>query len=535
MFLRSGNRQRTIHIHVGPHKTGSSAIQNDLKAYASALFKKNGITPVLDPSVWHLAAAMNRLDQPEIDRNLESLAKVCETQRGDLALSCEDLAGDLPGRNKTRQPYARLWQNLNALLQAFSQDDLRFYFFVRDPDAWLRSAYAQNLKHRRRFKSFAAYMKFLTDVDGLWDKIVEPLQQRLGDKFVLIPYEEDPSFSASQALLKEITGELNTIVFPDRPARVNSSPPSDIIPLLEEANRSGASNEAIQAAKLSIWNRTKHGSVEAVATGRSDWPPSLQKPDWLSPDLEALWSRVAWRASRQEQANLLPPPDCDLIPRRLAPVHASEELPDVSRARMEDQASILAHRFRKMPETCYLLGLVISYLRRNTGHEEHAAILFQRLWEEEYPVLLGFLPTRWLISTFQTFMDHGVNEKQRAIGGAAFFLSNTLKMYEAERALEGLPTDSCYPNLVPATKSGFWGLDRFRVGGTDLMLNTNALLLEVAAGDARAGRVLQEFLLRIKRFDTAFSRMDQTRLSNDIDIPPFSDCWSFFEPPKVKE
>ena len=160
--------------------------------------------------------------------------------------------------------------------------------------------------------------------------------------------------------------------------------------------------------------------------------------------------------------------------------------------------------------------------------------MFQRLWAEEYPVLLGLLPTRWLISTFQTFMGHGVNDEQRQIGAAGFFFSNTLKLYEAERALEGLPADATYPNLTPETKSGFKGLDRFRVGGTDLMLNTTALLLELAAREERAGRVMQEFLLRMKSYNTAFSRMDKTREQHGIDIPPFSDCWSFYEPPKLK-
>lgn len=199
---------------------------------------------------------------------------------------------------------------------------------------------------------------------------------------------------------------------------------------------------------------------------------------------------------------------------------------------MENQVRILAYRFRGKPEICFLLGLTISYLRRNTDCTAHAAQLFQRLWAEEHAVLLGVLPTRWLISTLQTFMDHGANEAQRLIGSAAFFLSNTLKLYEAERALDGLAPDGTYPSDVPTTKSGFAGLDRFRVGGTDLMVNTNALLLELASRDAVAGRVAQEFLLRMKKSHTAFSRMDQSRVALKVDIPQFANCWSFFDPPK---
>jgi len=252
----------------------------------------------------------------------------------------------------------------------------------------------------------------------------------------------------------------------------------------------------------------------------------------LAPDLEALWTRVTWRAPAESQTNLMPDPFGDLSDYRLRTIGVDGDLPDVGRERMEDQAVILRHRLKGLPETCYLLGLAISYLRRNTGHEGHASQLFQRLWTDEYPILLGFLPTRWIISTFQTFMDHGVNEDQRAIGAAGFFMTNTLKMYEAERALEGLPSDNTYANTTPVTKPGFWGLDRYGVGGTDMLLNTNALFLELAAKEPLAGRVAQEFLLRVKKYDTAYSRMDNSRIKHQIDKPPFSDCWSFFEPPK---
>jgi hypothetical protein len=251
----------------------------------------------------------------------------------------------------------------------------------------------------------------------------------------------------------------------------------------------------------------------------------------LSPELARLWSRVEQRMQRQDQANLMPDADCDLVPYRTRIVEAPEALPDGGRARMENQARILAYRLRGLPETCHLLALAISYLRRNTDHTAHASTLFQRLWAEEHALLLGLLPTRWLVSAFQTFMEHGVNDAQRMIGAGGYFFANTLKLYEAERALDGLAPDATYPHAEPATKSGFAGLDRFRLGGTDLMLNTTATLLEIAARDATAGRVVQEFMLRLKASHSAFSRMDRSRIAHGIDVPQFADCWSFFEKP----
>ncbi|MEM1300318.1 MAG: hypothetical protein AAGH68_13680 [Pseudomonadota bacterium] len=530
MWLSRG--KRTIHVHVGPHRTGSTAVQHDLREFRDRIASEIKVTPVDDASLWSYARALNVKRGDAVQEEGARLVKVCKPERGDVILSCEDLAGNLPGRGQARQFYPRLAENLEAIRALFPDDHVRFYFVVRDPDEWLRSAYVQLLKYRRRFKSFEHYLKFLTDPEDMWDAVVARGRAAFGEDFVVLEYAAGAS--SGEVLLEAIAGQAATGLLPPERTRPNTSPGADVVRLLEEANKPGASDEAVQAAKNSLLRGEVHHPILPYEPGRPAWPPSPERPSWLSPGLEALWTRASSRGQPQDQPDILPPVDCNLVPYRTEVEPASEGLPSVGRERMEDQAAILAFRMRPLPKTCYLLGLVISYLRRNTGHEEHAAHLFQRLWAEEYPVLLGFLPTRWLISTFQTFLDHGINEDQRQIGAAGFFLSNTLKLYEAERALDGLPPDQTYPNLTPATKSGFRGLDRFRVGGTDLMLNTLALLLEMAAREDRAGRVLQEFLLRVKTCHTAFSRMDQTRAEHEIDIPPFSDCWSFFEPPKLK-
>lgn len=533
MLFGSSRKSRVIHVHVGPHKTGSTAIQRDLSAHGDRIARATGITPVRDQSLWDLARALNRRDPEATEAATSALVRRCNRETGDILLSCEDLAGDLPGRAGARQIYATLWGNLNHLRKAFPKDRLQAWFFLRDPEPWLRSAYVQILKHRTRFKSYDKYLAFLRGADELWDGVLERPRARMGEALVTLEYEEGEGFSASHALLGAIAGaDAADAALPERAARPNRSPSDAVIALLERANRSGASHDAVDAAKRVLLRAPEPSDGPDTATqGRPPWPPQPVRPDWLSPELTALWSRVAARTPWQDQPNLMPPGDCDLAALRHVPVEGSDTLPEASRWEMPDQSDILKHRLRGQPMTCWLLGLVISYLRRNTGHEEHAAHLFQRLWAEEHEILLGFLETRWLISTFQTFMEHGISADQRQIGGVAFLFSNTLKAYEAERALDGIPPDRTYPNEVPSARSGFWGLDRYRVGGTDMLLNTLAHLLELAAREDRAGRVLQEFLLRMKRHHTAFSRMDQTRLAQGTDIPQFEDCWSFFERP----
>ena len=179
------------------------------------------------------------------------------------------------------------------------------------------------------------------------------------------------------------------------------------------------------------------------------WPPEIHMPDDLPPGLEALWVRTDTRVSASLQTNLMPPVDTDLRSLRTVLVKGSAQFPEGGREKMENQTKILEYRFQGLPQICYLLGLTISYLRRDTDHTDHARQLFHRLWAEEYPMLLAVLPTRWLISTFQTFMDHGLNENQRSIGTAAFFFCNLMKAYEAERAFETQPADAIYPNATP--------------------------------------------------------------------------------------
>ncbi len=525
-------RRKTIHIHIGPHKTGSTAIQRVLRTQKDAVEAALGITPISGKCLRDLAKALTQEDEVLFATAMAETALLAADAPGDVLISREDFSGDLPGRTGKRRIYPRLWQNLNLLRKGFSGCDVKFYFFKRDPQKWLRSSYVQLLKHRAKFRSFDGYIGFLNDLDDLWDGVLDRSREKLGADLIEIDYEPGPGFSATHALFHAIAPDVD-VRLPEGDPRPNTSPSQDAIKTLEAINSAGASKHAIQAAKQVVLSDGPDVPTRPSAgQDLPDWPPQMNKPDWLVEDLEPLWSRTGARTKEQVQPNLLPPLDCDLSEYRNRVVVADDAFPEGGRHHMENQIRILAYRFRDKPELCAVMALCISYLRRNTHHVAHAQQLFQRIWAEEHAILLGVLPTRWLISVFQTFMDHGANETQRQIGAAAFFLANTLKLYEAERALDGLPPDRPYPSEVPTTKSGFSGLDRFRVGGTDLMLNTNALLLELAARDDVAGRVAQEFLLRMMQSHTAFSRMDASRVAHKVDNPQFANCWSFYVPPK---
>lgn len=521
---------KTVHIHLGPHKTGSTAIQHQFRAARDALLE-SGLTYIDGPSVSALAQALTSEDQEAIDAQLLHLKREVDAAPGDCVLSCEDFAGDLPGRNRKRRIYPRLWAHLDAIEEGFAGHQVKFYFFVRDPAPWLASAYVQHLRFRTRFSSLDGFVGFF-ETDALWDGVLSRSRDGLGARLVELPYWDDPDFSSVDALLEAIFGPTDAPQLPPMAQRANASPPPQIIKILEAINGSSASSDAKRAAKKVLLDPEVDAPPDDRGGQQTAWPPDVARPDWLSPALDPLWSRVYRRVQRQEQLWILPDTTADLAPFRTDLIIADETFPEGDRGDMTLQERKLAFRFRGMPRTCLLLGLTISYLRRDTPHSAAAAHLFQRLWAEEHAILLGLVQTRWLISTFQTFMDHGVNDAQRTIGAAGYFMSNTLKLYEAERAIEGLAPDAVYPGTKAQTKTGFRGLDRFGVGGTDLMVNHTTLFLELAAREPLAGRVAQEFLLRLKTAHSAFSRMDRSRIHHDINNPQFASSWSFSEPPK---
>ena len=521
--------KKKIHIHLGPHKTGSTAIQRALRENASVLKEGFGLTAIKTPLIAKAAKFLNADRTQDAVSALESVADLCAKAEGDCIISCEDFSGPIPGTRGKRKLYPNLWPNLRALEDVFSIYDCRYYFFLRHPEDWAWSAYVQNLKHRQKFSRYEEFINFL-NLDELWDAVISKPTRELGKNFVTIDYPDHTKQTAMRSLLAAIPGCARKDFGAITEKMTNTAPSDADIGLMETINRSSASHEAKRRAKLSLSETVETLSASELSLP-SDWYSAPDRPADLPKTLVPLWRRVQKRVATQDQPNLLPDVDLDLRPLRNRIVDADSDLPDVGRGQMENQAEILTFRFRGQPEICFLLGLAISYLRRNTPHTDHASTLFQRLWAEEYKILLGLLPTRWLISSFQTFLDHGINEHQKIIGSGAYFYANMLKAYETERAFESMPPDAIYPNNLPKTKMGFAGLDRFRLGGSDLILNTNALLLEYSAKDDVAGRVVREFLARAKTSQSIFSRMDKSRQAHGIEIKQFSNCWSFFDEP----
>lgn len=542
---------RYLHVHLGPHKTGSTSIQAFLRDHVSNdILTARDALYVTDPLVKQLGTALQAKDWAAartVAKDLQNFLLL--TNASEVFISSEDLSGGLVGRGRTRRVYPRLFENVKLIDDALSEIfECTYYFFVRDENDWLRSVYNQNLKHRASAVSFDGF------ADGIrghrsWPSVLKKVQNYFGDRFVALPYTRYTEGSVVQRFAD--VAMLRLAVKKDTYGmyQENKSPDPQIVQSLEVINKSHASAYAKRNARKYLTAMSEKNTENGIQNSNSAsndlpgnrknaayWPPNLVRPNQLADQLSALWDRTEWRVPSQEPPNLLPDFSTDFKKSSIDLTEGDEMFPGGGRHDMHQQDKILRHRFRGLPLVCYYNAFAISYLRRSTPHTQHAKRLFLHLWENEHPVMLATLPTRWLISVLQTFMDHGTSEAQRHVGTAGFFFSNTMKAYEAERGLEGHASDNIYSNTEPSTKNGFPGLDRFALGNTDLMLNLLAQLLEASAQDDVSGRVLQEFLLRTRAANTLFSRMDQSRIHHHADKKGFENCWSFFErPDRIKQ
>ena len=518
--------KKDILIHLGPHKTGTSAIQKSLIAHSQELehsgvfFLRSKEThkASLDLAQEHFEDAEKRLSQ--ISKTIASLPQ--ET----IVMSHEDFSGTLIGRSGKRGVYPKLTKNLRILSRALRPHSVRFVFFVRQEANWLRSCYHQHLKYRSRFHSFADFSNYF-EKGFCWSQKLEKPKEVFGANLVVLEYKSDPKAGISRLLELLPLDATSKSEFPFFLGE-NKSPTSEQISQLERVNEMTEFSSSAWFCKSWFLKGKKLAASSTSKLDASTWPPRINDTENCA--LPALLKRTNARVQAQSVEDILPPITVDLNGLAKERLPSEVAMPDLQRADIRNQSIILNYHLRGKSGLNHLNALVISYLRRDTPYTEKARTLFHRIWREQGLVLVNELSTRWLISTLQTFLDHGENEAQRSIGIVGFFYGNMMKIYEGERAIEGLEQNGSYSNLEPQTKNSFRGLDRYSVGGTDLMLNTNALALEIALRDEVAGLVLQEFLLRVKISGNVFSRHDRTRKINHISKSGFKDVWSFFEP-----
>ncbi|PSL20400.1 hypothetical protein [Shimia abyssi] len=134
----------------------------------------------------------------------------------------------------------------------------------------------------------------------------------------------------------------------------------------------------------------------------------------------------------------LPALDCDLHMMKDSQVSESaterqKGEPNTSWSRKRRE---IAREFVGNTELTFLNAQLISNLRKRDFPRQTPA-LFRRLWAEEANHLIPNLNLRWLVSSVQTFADHGDTLQQREIGHALRMLFGVMKLYEFERTYSG--------------------------------------------------------------------------------------------------
>ena len=157
---------KRVVIHPGFHKTGTSTIQRALRVNRAAL--KPYLRSILKPplkSCCHAARGYSTWRDPitlhKFRRRFRAaLSEVTDMPRRTLVLSAEELSGHLPGRDGLDDYSAApiLARVMRETAQAvLPEAELVYYYSLRAPDAWLRSAYWQHVRASSMTLDFDAY------------------------------------------------------------------------------------------------------------------------------------------------------------------------------------------------------------------------------------------------------------------------------------------------------------------------------------------------------------------------------------------
>jgi hypothetical protein len=157
---------RRIVLHMGFHKTGTSTVQQFLRANRKALMPVAAIRLKNQmPELMHATRGYSTWRDPltlaKVSARFDALlADLPGMARRTLILSAEELSGHMPGRDtlvdySAAVDLAQLYAEVSAA--RFPKADLIFYFTLRDPAGWLESAYWEHVKSSSMTLDFDAF------------------------------------------------------------------------------------------------------------------------------------------------------------------------------------------------------------------------------------------------------------------------------------------------------------------------------------------------------------------------------------------
>lgn len=223
----------------------------------------------------------------------------------------------------------------------------------------------------------------------------------------------------------------------------------------------------------------------------------LTYPGGLAAMLERYEGR---RAPFEFGPGLLPPPDIDLdaLARRSVLESATLADPDIAECAWTRKRRQIAAEFVGKSELAFLNAQLISILRKRS-QPTHIPALFRRLWAEQATHLIAELNLRWLVSSVQTFADHGETQTQREVGQALRMLFGMMKLYEFERLFSGRTPDLAYPFGRKADAPLPLDMASYSLKSGGLDINLIAPVWQAARSDETIGPLADHLLDQLNR------------------------------------
>ncbi|MDQ2090680.1 hypothetical protein [Marimonas arenosa] len=155
-----------ILVHAGFHKTGTTSVQQTLRENRGLLKERVVLAlPWKLKPLLHAARAWSAYRDPlslaKFTHRAEAfVAELPPLRHRGLIMCSEELSGHLPGRGGIpdyRGAVPLMGELTRALRRRFPDHDLRVVYSTRAPDAWLESAYWEQVKSSSQTMSLAAF------------------------------------------------------------------------------------------------------------------------------------------------------------------------------------------------------------------------------------------------------------------------------------------------------------------------------------------------------------------------------------------
>ncbi|WP_163847368.1 sulfotransferase [Pseudooceanicola aestuarii] len=260
-------------VHAGFHKTGTSSVQQMLRANRRPLSRALRVLLKSDMAELVAATRAYAARPQDLERALVQYeaARLFGTLAGDdprtILLSSEDLSGHIPGR-QNRLGYPAAPMLMRSLLEAATAawgtvPETVVYFSTRAPDAWMRSCHAQHVRATRMTQSLADYTAWQRPAADLLD-CVDAVAEALSDtsaRILSAPLEataESPLGPLDPLLdIAEIGPRLRARLSPLPPH--NTAMPAEVLDRLMALNRSDLPRDEMRSRKEALIAQVRKG------------------------------------------------------------------------------------------------------------------------------------------------------------------------------------------------------------------------------------------------------------------------------------